>query len=37
MTDYVTACMCHSDVCVRACQNEINFGLFALGVKMKSN
>ena len=26
VTDGVTACMCHSDVCVRVCQNEINVG-----------
>ena len=25
-SEYVTACMCHSDVCVQVCQNEINFG-----------
>ena len=26
VTDYVTAWMCHCDVCVRVGQNEINFG-----------
>ena len=26
VTEYVTACTCHSDVCVRVCQNEIKFG-----------
>ena len=24
--DGITACMCHSDVCVRVSQNEINIG-----------
>ena len=30
LTDGVTSCMRHGDVCVRVCQNEIHFGFVCL-------
>ena len=36
-TEYVTACMCHSDIMCASVRMKSNLDMFALGARMKSN